>query len=163
MLRGGGSLSPVQESQPPAAAGRWWPWAAFPALALIMAAIEMAMGRVWWCQAGDLTPWSFDVWSQHNSQHLIDPYSLSHIEHGLGLYAVLSCLFAARMSVYVRALTTATVEAVWELVENTDWMIQRYREATISLDYFGDSIVNSIGDYGFCMLGVSCSLRRVLR
>jgi hypothetical protein len=114
----------------------------------------MFMGRVWWCEAGDLWPASWDVWSRHNSQHLVDPYSLSHIQHGLGLYLLLTALLGARLSSNSRVLLVALVEAGWELVENTNWMIQRYREVTISLDYFGDSILNSMGDYGTCLLGV---------
>lgn len=114
----------------------------------------VSMGRVWWCEAGDLRPWSWDVWSRHNSQHLIDPYSLSHIQHGLGLYLLLTLLLGARLSPNLRVLLVAVVEASWELIENTNWMIQRYREVTISLDYFGDSILNSLGDYGTCLIGV---------
>jgi hypothetical protein len=112
------------------------------------------MGRVWWCEAGDAWPWSWDVWSRHNSQHLVDPYSLSHIQHGLGLYLLLTLLLGSRVSPNLRVLLVALVEATWELVENTNWMIQRYREVTISLDYFGDSILNSLGDYGTCLFGV---------
>ena len=112
------------------------------------------MGRVWWCEVGDWAPWSWDVWSPHNSQHLIDPYSLSHIEHGIGLFLLLSVLGGKSLSIQSRTLIVAGVEAVWEIVENTPLMINRYREATISLDYFGDSILNSVSDYGMCLLGV---------
>ena len=112
------------------------------------------MGRVWWCQAGDFSPWSWDIWSAHNSQHLFDPYSLSHIEHGIGLFLLLNIASKRSLSKQARVVIVAAVEACWEIAENTPFMIQRYREATISLDYFGDSIMNSVSDYGMCLLGI---------
>ncbi len=121
--------------------------------AIILVSLAL-MGRVWWCQAGDLWPWSWNVWSQHNSQHLVDPYSLSHLQHGIGLYLVLTALAGRHLTRPSRALCVATVEAVWELVENTNWMIERYRATTMSLGYAGDSILNSLGDYGTCLIGV---------
>ena len=117
------------------------------------------MGRVWWCQAGDLWPWAWDVWSPHCSQHLVDPYSLSHLQHGLGLYLLLTVLLGRRIPDHWRVLMVAMVEAAWEIVENTSWMIERYRETTISLDYFGDSILNSLSDYAMCMAGVLLARR----
>ena len=124
------------------------------ALAVLMCVILRLMGRVWWCEAGDYAPWSFDVWSTHNSQHLIDPYALSHIEHGLGLSLIFAAIIRQRVSLQVITLIIALIEATWEIVENTPWMINRYREATISLDYFGDSILNSLSDYLMCLGGV---------
>ncbi|NNE00955.1 MAG: DUF2585 family protein [Pirellulaceae bacterium] len=112
------------------------------------------MGRVWWCQAGDLVPWSWDVWTEHNSQHLVDPYSLSHVEHGIGLFLFLTLVAREKLSVHSRTLIVAVIEAIWEVAENTPAMINRYREVTISLDYFGDSILNSVSDYAMCLLGV---------
>ena len=123
-------------------------------LAVAMCVILRSMGRVWWCEAGDLLPWSWDVWSRHNSQHLVDPYSLSHIEHGIGLFVALTAVFGSKISLQARTLVVGCVEAVWEIAENTPWMIARYREATISLDYFGDSILNSLSDYLMCLGGV---------
>ncbi len=112
------------------------------------------MGRVWWCEGGDLWPWSWDVWSRHCSQHLVDPYTLSHIQHGIGLYLLLTACWGRRLSLDARVVLVAVVEAVWEIAENTNWMIERYRTATISLDYSGDSIINSLGDYAACLVGV---------
>ena len=112
------------------------------------------MGRVWWCEVGDSALWSWNIWSPHNSQHLIDPYALSHIEHGIGLFLLLNVFGSKWLSIQSRTLIVAGLEAAWEVVENTPLMINRYREATISLDYFGDSILNSVSDYGMCLLGV---------
>lgn len=117
------------------------------------------MGRNWWCGQGDLVPWNWDIWSPHCSQHVADPYSLSHFQHGLGLFLILSACFGKRISLVTNAATVATIEALWELLENTSFIINRYREATVSLDYFGDSISNSTGDYLFCLLGVYVAYR----
>ncbi len=123
-------------------------------IGVVMSVTLVLLGRVWWCPVGDWTPWSFDVWSNHNSQHLFDPYSLSHIQHGIGLYLILTLLAGRWLSVSGRTLVVALVEAVWEVAENTHWIINRYREATVSLDYFGDSILNSVSDYLMCLIGV---------
>lgn len=128
-------------------------------VALIVLMGVKVMGRVWWCAQGDLWPWAWDVWSKHCSQHLVDPYTLSHLQHGIGLYLVLTALWRRRLTPDVRLLLVAIVEAAWEITENTDWMIQRYRENTISLDYFGDSIVNSLCDYFACVAGVLLAMR----
>lgn len=124
------------------------------AIAIVMLLSLWWMDRVWWCEVGDWLPWSWDVWSPHNSQHLIDPYSLSHVEHGIGLFLLLSAFGIRQLSTSVKTTIVAAVEAVWEVAENTSFMIERYRETTISLDYFGDSILNSLSDYAMCLLGV---------
>ena len=118
-----------------------------------MSVLLALMGRKWWCAAGDMTLWSWEIWSEHNSQHLIDPYSLTHIEHGLVLWIVLKTLLENRLCDRRIFLLIAGIEGLWEVAENTPWIIERYREATISLDYFGDSIANSIADLVFCLLG----------
>lgn len=140
------------------AQGSLWPLAAFLGLAVLLMMILAPMGRMWWCQAGDWWPWSWDIWSRHNSQHLVDPYTLSHIEHGLGLYLML-LLMARRWTPFARAGGVAVVEMTWEVTENTNWMIERYRAVTISLDYYGDSILNSVSDYGACLGGVVLAAR----
>lgn len=143
-------------SRPSSAA---WQIVIFPGIAVLMVIILASMGRVGWCESGDWWPWSWDVWSRHNSQHFVDPYTLSHFEHGIGLYLVLVLQISQRWTNYGRACTVAIVEATWEVVENTDWMIARYREVTVSLDYFGDSIWNSVGDLAACLCGVLIASR----
>ena len=119
---------------------------------LIVAIVYLRwQGRVWWCAAGDWWPVSLKVQSEHNSQHLFVAYSLSHVLHGL-LFAGLFWL-VPRMS-YAWKFTLATaIEVFWELLENSPIIINRYREATISLGYTGDSIVNSLGDIASYMFG----------
>lgn len=123
-------------------------------IGLMMIAGLIAMGRKAWCPQADYLPWSWDIWTAHCSQHFVDPYSLSHFQHGLGLFVLLNVCFGKRISLTVNAATVAVIEALWELAENTSFIINRYREATMSLDYYGDSITNSFGDYAFCLLGV---------
>lgn len=121
--------------------------AAAPLLMLLGAAFALrGMGRVWWCSEGDLQPWSLDIWSPHNSQHLVDPYTITHVMHGVALYGLLWLLLRSVLSAADRGLVAVGLEVAWEIVENTETVIERYRETTVSLNYYGDSIVNSIGD-----------------
>lgn len=116
------------------------------------------MGQPLWCKCGSPSPWSFQVMSMHNSQHLIDPYTFTHVLHGVVFFACTS-LLASRFGLRARLALTLALEAVWEVAENTDAVIQRYREATISLDYFGDSVLNSVADLGACALGFAIARR----
>lgn len=115
-------------------------------------------GRAWWCSCYGLNPWAGDIWSQHNSQHLLDPYSLTHVLHGVVLFWLLA-LTMPRMPLLWRLFTAIVLEALWEVVENSEFIIQRYREATLALGYNGDSIVNSLGDILCCALGVLLARR----
>jgi len=117
-----------------------------------------SQGRMWWCPAGDLSPWAFDVWSQHNSQHLIDPYSFTHILHGVLEFWILGLIFR-RIPLAWRLFMAVLIEGSWEIAENTNYVINRYREATISLDYFGDSIINSMSDIFCCATGFAIASR----
>ena len=130
----------------------YYPWLAIGvviALAVVVLNIE---GRVWWCPAGDYVPWSWDIWSRHNSQHLIDPYSFTHVLHGILEFWIIGFVFR-RLPLAWRLLIAVAIESSWEIAENSSYVINRYREATISLDYFGDSIINSVSDIFCCATG----------
>jgi hypothetical protein len=117
------------------------------ALGLIaaQAVVEHAMGRVTICTCGYVKLWEGDINSSGNSQHLTDWYSFSHLIHGFGFY-LLFWFVGRRWPVGVRFLAALTLEISWELIENSSFIIDRYRAETLSLDYYGDSIINSVSD-----------------
>jgi hypothetical protein len=132
---------------------RWWVYGiAAIVIVGIAASIELAMGRVPVCKCGYVKLWHGIVNSSENSQHLTDWYTFSHIIHGIGFYALL-WLIARRLPPGARFVIAVLLEATWEVLENTPAMINRYRAATISLDYYGDSVINSMADIGSIMLG----------
>src|SRR5258708_25309244 len=124
------------------------------AIFALAATAEFAMRRRLWGINNVAGIWSGDIWSSHNSQFLADPYTFSHLTHGM-LMCAACWIVASSLPVQIRALITLIVEATWEVVENTDAMIQRYRAATISLNYYGDSVANSMSDIAACMIGFS--------
>src|SRR3954471_24695951 len=102
-------------------------------LLLLIAVIYLRwQGRVWWCACGRLYPVSFNVNSMHNSQHLFDAYSLSHVLHGLIFFGVL-WLLRQRITPGWRFAIAAAIEIGWEMLENSPIIINRYRAATIAL------------------------------
>jgi hypothetical protein len=83
---------------------------------------------------------------------LLDPYSLTHFLHGIIFYWALR-LVLPTVPLHWQFLIAIAVEIGWELVENSAWVIERSRQQTISLDYVGDSILNSTGDLVTMALG----------
>jgi hypothetical protein len=120
---------------------------------LAAAAVELRVqGRLWFCACGRVTAWVGDAWSTETSQQLFDPYSLTHVLHGLAFCGLLA-LLVPRVRWRWRFVLAVSAEALWEVIENTDFVIRRYREATAALGYTGDTIINSLGDVLACSLG----------
>ncbi|MCB1025407.1 MAG: DUF2585 family protein [Acidobacteria bacterium] len=130
------------------------PWIfMFSAILLMMIALA-AQGRIWWCKWDTpLYIWSSDVWSKHNSQHFFDPYFFTHILHGFLFFWLARLIFRRRIAFAWMLLVAVVGESLWEVLENSSYVITLYRANTASLEYTGDSIANSIGDVTACIVG----------
>jgi hypothetical protein len=122
-------------------------------IAVLMTIGLWVSGRMWWCKLGDWAIYINQAWnSSHTSQHVLDPYTFTHILHGVAGFWIASAVFK-KWSFGTKVAVVAAVEAAWEVLENSNYIIQQYRENTASLDYFGDSIANSNGDLLACVVG----------
>lgn len=119
-------------------------------------------GRRWWCRCGRPFLWSVGVRSPHTSQHLGDPYTWTHLLHGLAFHALLRPL-ARWIGPGGRLTLALALEAVWEILENSPIIIERYRRGTVSLGYVGDSVANSLGDIAACGLGLLLAAKLPVR
>ena len=128
------------------------PWIAMFAVLVITLFQLHSQGRIWWCSCGNCNLWTGDIWSLHNSQHLFDPYSFTHILHGVLFCGILAWLLP-KIPLIWRLWMTVCLEAAWEVFENSQFIIQRYRESTMALGYEGDTIINSMGDILSCIAG----------
>ncbi len=128
-------------------------------LVALSAALLLAMGRPLVYQRGPVRLWSGEVQSDQNSQQLADPYTLTHVSHGVLLFGLVS-LVGRRLRVGTRVVVALALECAWEVLENTDAVLQRYRAATVSLGYYGDSVLNSVGD--ILAAAVGCFLAATL-
>ena len=133
-------------------------WMIALGLALATAVALLLMGRPLICACGEVKLWTGAVQSADNSQHIADWYTPSHIIHGFLFYG-LGWLFLRRNPYGDRLLAAVAIEAAWELLENSQWIIDRYREATFAFGYNGDSVLNSMADIGWMTLGFLAARR----
>ena len=125
----------------------------------VMALVLSLEGRIWWCKFGDARIYVNQAWGcSHTSQHFFDQYTFTHELHGVLFFWLAGWLFE-NLGNRWRFLIALIAEAGWELVENSSYVIQQYRENTASRDYFGDSVANSVGDVLACAAGFWIAVR----
>lgn len=144
---------------PPTANRRWlFPVVVIVLLVPLTALALWAEGRLFWCACGEFRVWVGDTCSSQNSQQLFDPYSFTHVLHGFLLFWLIALVFK-NLSPSRQLSLAAILEALWEILENTPFIIDRYRAQTAALGYTGDTIVNSLGDLFCAIVGFQVARR----
>ena len=133
-------------------AGRTADFAIIAALIVLAGGLELAMGRPLKYRNGPVRFWSGNVRSDQNSQQIADPYTFTHFTHGALFYG-LTWLTMRPATVATRMIAAIGLESAWEVYENTETVVERYRKSTISLGYYGDSVINSAADILACLVG----------
>lgn len=105
----------------------------------------MAMSHPIICDCGHVDLWHASASGPETSQHLTDWYSFTHVAHGL-LFYLLLWLVAPGAPFTIVLIMALGLEAGWEIAENTPAVIEHYRQTALAAGYFGDSVVNSVGD-----------------
>jgi hypothetical protein len=127
-------------------------------LVVVTGGLELAMGRALTYRKGPIRLWSGNINSDQNSQQISDPYTFTHVTHGAAFYG-LTKLLLPHAAASTRLLVAIGSEAAWEAYENTNTVVERYRTETISLGYYGDSVINSAADILACIFGFFLTLR----
>jgi hypothetical protein len=133
----------------------------FAGTIVAMMATMHAQGRLWFSSTGVIKLWHSDVWSNECSQQWADPYSVTHVSHGVifaGFFWWLAKIISRWGVTWPgetkwQVVAGTILAAGWEMLENSTFVIERYRTATMSLDYLGDSIFNAVGDLCSCGIG----------
>jgi hypothetical protein len=141
---------------------KYWALAATIAVMVITALLLRFEGRLWICACGSIRAWSGQICSADNSQHFLDPYSFTHVLHGF-LFFWLLALGVRRLSGSWQVVLALGIEGAWEVFENTNFIIDRYRSETAALGYNGDTVINSLGDLVCCLLGFVVARRLGLK
>jgi len=132
---------------------RWvLPGIAMALVLLAMIVLLRAEGRMFLCACGQFAVWVSDWCSSNTSQQLLDPYSLTHLLHGFLFFWLIALAFR-RMPRGWQVLLALLLESAWEVLENTSFVINKYRTETAALGYQGDTIVNSLGDLACALIG----------
>ncbi len=130
-------------------------------MAVVFAGAALSLhleGRLWMCACGNILIWSGNICSADNSQHIFDPYSFTHVLHGF-LFFWLALILLKRLRPNWQLVIAVAAEAVWEIFENTNFIINRYRSETAALGYNGDTVINSFGDILCCLIGFMIARR----
>lgn len=137
----------------PASSEKYWTVLAIVASIVAAAILLRAEGRLWICACGSVQIWSGQICSANNSQHFLDPYSFTHVLHGFLFFWLIAWLLGRRLTGSWQLVLAIAVESFWEVFENTNFIIDRYRSQTAALGYNGDTVINSFGDILCCLIG----------